>query len=327
MDRLNSMRVFVRVIDEGGFAAAARALDMSPAVVTRLVADLEEHLGTRLLHRTTRRQSLTEAGEQYLQRVRHILQDLDEAHAVVSSHTQALSGVLRILVPPVLATHVLAPLIAGFRQAYPDIRLDIEVESLREPPIEDFDLTLLGTTDGFDGGVIARKVIGTEAMLVASPQYLARRGTPETPMQLMQHDCLRIKLDGVRSRYWRLFQADDESEEVELDVEPVLWANHTDTLLRAALDGAGITGATVELAAPHLASGALVRVLSPWIVGRYTLYAALPSRKFMPQRTRVFLDYLIEQTRLSVSKALSACERCQSRDTDKQLSAIGADRR
>lgn len=311
MDRLTSMRVFLRVIDEGGFAAAARALDLSPAVVTRLVADLEDHLGTRLLHRTTRRQSLTEAGEQYLQRVRHILQDLDEAHAVVSSHTQALSGVLRILAPPVLATHVLAPLVTGFRQAYPDIRLDIEVESHREPPIEDFDITLLGASDGFDGDVIARKVISSEAILVASPAYLARRGVPQTPADLQQHDCLRIKPEGLRSRYWRLFRADDDNEQVELDVTPVLWANHTDTLQRAALDGAGITSTAVELAAPHLTSGALVRVLHPWITGRFALYAALPSRKFMPQRTRVFLDYLTEQTRLGVAQALSACDGCR----------------
>ena len=97
MDRLTSMRVFLRVADEGGFAAAARAMDMSPAVVTRLVADLEEHLGTRLLQRTTRRQSLTDAGEAYLDRVRHILQDLDDAHSLVSSQTQELSGTLRVL--------------------------------------------------------------------------------------------------------------------------------------------------------------------------------------------------------------------------------------
>ena len=172
------MRVFLRVIDEGGFAAAARALDMSPAVVTRLVADLEEHLGTRLLHRTTRRQSLTEAGEQYVERVRMILQDLDEAHALVSSQTQELSGTLRILAPPVLATHILSPLLAGFRQAYPNILLDIEVASHREPPIEDFDVTLMGADATFDGNVVARKVISTEAILVASPAYLAERGRP-----------------------------------------------------------------------------------------------------------------------------------------------------
>ncbi|MFZ3220562.1 MAG: LysR family transcriptional regulator, partial [Rhodoferax sp.] len=104
MDRLMSMRVFQRVIDEGGFAAAARALDMSPAVVTRLVADLEDHLGTRLLHRSTRRLSLSDAGETYLGRVRAILQDIDEADHMASSLTHELAGVLRLLAPPVLAT-------------------------------------------------------------------------------------------------------------------------------------------------------------------------------------------------------------------------------
>ena len=109
----------------GGFAAAARSLDLSPAVVTRLVADLEEHLGTRLLHRSTRRLSLSAAGENYLSRVRVILQDIDEADRAVSSQTHELAGVLRILAPPVLATHVLAPLIAGFRQLHPKIVLNI----------------------------------------------------------------------------------------------------------------------------------------------------------------------------------------------------------
>src|ERR1035437_7352084 len=104
MDRLMSMRVFQRVIDEGGFAAAARALDMSPAIVTRLVADLEGHLGTRLLHRTTRRLSLSGAGETYLSRVRAILQDIDRSHSAASSQTHELAGVLRVLSPPVLAT-------------------------------------------------------------------------------------------------------------------------------------------------------------------------------------------------------------------------------
>lgn len=310
MDRLTSMRVFLRVADEGGFAAAARALDMSPAVVTRLVADLEEHLGTRLLQRTTRRQSLTDAGEAYLERVRHILQDLDDAHSLVSSHTQELSGTLRVLAPPVLATHVLAPMVASFHQRYPQIQLDIEVASHREPPIEAFDITLMGTDEGYDANIIARKVNATEAFLVASPAYLARRGTPAMPQDLLQHDCLRIKPDmGTRSRMLRLFRS-DRDDEVLLDVRPVLWANHTDTLMRAALDGAGITGTTVELAAPHLASGALVRVLAPWITGRFTLYAALPSRKFLPQRTQVFLDHLTERTRERVEQALAGCSVC-----------------
>ncbi|WP_439115127.1 LysR family transcriptional regulator [Hydrogenophaga sp.] len=310
MDRLSSMRVFQRVIDEGGFAAAGRALDISPAVVTRLVADLEDHLGTRLLHRTTRRLSLTEAGAAYLERVRPILQDVDEADALVSSQTTELAGVLRILAPPVLATHVLAPLVAGFRQAYPKIVLDIEVATYREPPIEDFDLTLIGADASFDANVIARRINVTEAILVAAPSYLAGRPAPQVPEGLLHHACLRIKPEGLGKRPWTLFRSDRPEEKAELEVQPVLWANHTDTLLGATLGGAGISAIPVELAAPHLASGALVRVLSPWIAGRFTLYAALPSRKFMPQRTRVFLDYLSVQTQRSVLRALAACEGC-----------------
>jgi DNA-binding transcriptional LysR family regulator len=303
MDRLMSMRVFQRVIDEGGFAAAARALDMSPAVVTRLVADLEDHLGTRLLHRTTRRLSLSDAGETYLGRVRAILQDIDEAHVMASAHTKELAGVLRVLAPPVLATHVLAPLLANFRQLYPKIRLDITVESFKEPPIEDYDITLLATDASFDGDVIARKIVSSEAIFVASPAYLRRKGAPLAPADLAQHEYLRMKAPGLHPRVLHLFNAD---QQLDLELEPVIWANHPDTLLRAALDGAGITSTTVNLVASSLASGALVRVLSPWITGQLTLYAALPSRKFMPQRTRVFLDYLTELARLHMSQAIGA---------------------
>ena len=304
MDRLLSMRVFQRVVDEGGFASAARALDLSPAVVTRLVADLEDHLGARLLQRTTRKLSLTEAGETYLNRVRAILQDIDEAHSLASAHTHALTGTLHVLVPPVLATHVVAPLLAGFRATYPAIVLDLTVELYKEPPIEDFDITLFAADAGFDGDVIARKIITSEIILVAAPAYLARKGTPQQPPDLAQHDCLRFKTAGLRPRVWRLVQRAAPHTPCEVELDPVLWANHSDTLLRAALDGTGITFGSVDVVAPHLASGALVQVLEDWSFGQATLYAALPSRKFLPQRTRVFLDYLTQQTQALVSKAL-----------------------
>lgn len=310
MDRLMSMRVFQTVIDQGGFSAAARALDMSSAAVTRLIADLEEYLGTRLLHRTTRRVSLSPAGETYLGRVRDILQDIDAAHEAASSQTHELSGVLRVLAPPVLASHVLAPLVAGFNAKYPDITLHIDVETFKEPPIEDYDVTLLPTEGHFDADIIARKVSSTEAVLVASPQYLQRMGAPASPKDLGSHDILRLKLPGQVHTQWRLLNADDADAVQEVVVRPKLLANHSDTLLRAAMDGAGITSAPVDLVAPLLNSGALVRVLAPWIAGRLSMYAALPSRKFLPERTSVFLDYLIEQTRQQSANALRACTRC-----------------
>lgn len=311
MDRLLSMRVFERVVAEGSFAAAARALDLSPPVVTRLVADLEDHLGTRLLQRSTRRLALTEAGQTYLNRVRNILQDIDEAHAVTRQHTTGLEGLLRLHAPPVLASHVVAPLLAEFRRRYPHIRVDLQVDSTAEPPIEDHDITLIGTDDAFDADVVARKVIESEAILVAAPDYLRRHGTPAAPQDLAQHDCLHLKTPFGQARTWRLWCDNPAHPPVDVPVQPVLLANHTDTLLRATLDGAGITSVAVDVVAPYLMQGQLVRVLAPWITGGLALYAALPSRKFVPQRTRVFLDFLVEQTRQHAAQALQACTACQ----------------
>ncbi len=318
MDRLLSMKVFQRVADEGGFAAAARALEMSPPVVTRLVADLEQALGTRLLQRSTRKLSLTEAGQAYLHRLRPILQDIEEADAAAMADTGQLAGLLRVRTQPVLATYVVAPLLARFRQGYPGIRIDLDVDTSAEAAFEEYDMTLLGTSEGFDGDVVARKVVDSEAVLVAAPAYVQRRGEPQTPQALAGHDCLRLKLPGARSATWRLMsggaggQTRGQADEVLVGIEPVLLANHTDTLLRAALDGAGITSLSMDIAAPYLTRGELVRVLHPWITGRLSMYAVLPSRKFMPQRTRVFLDYLVSEAREQSQRALEACEPCRA---------------
>lgn len=310
MDHLISMRVFERVADEGGFAAAARAMDMSPPVVTRVIAELEAHLGTRLFQRTTRRVSLTEAGQAYLARVRQILLDVDEADAIASAHTNELSGRLRVHTQPVLASYVIAPLLSAFRQRHPGIVVDIEVETHRDPPIEDYDITLLGTDATFNANIVARKVVESEVILVASPAYVKRKGMPKTPEDLVRHDCLRLRRPDGPLRAWRMWREPDFKLAVETNVDPVLIANHTDTLLRAAIDGAGITSIALDIVAPYLTSGDLVRVLNPWITGRLAMFAALPSRKFIPERSRVFLDYLVEHTREQNNKALAVCAVC-----------------
>ena len=150
-------------------------------------------------------------------------------------------------------------------------------------------------------------MIESEAILVASPAYLQRRGTPLQPEDLAQHDCLRLKQSNGRPRAWRRWCEADPDNSREICVTPVIAANHTDTLLRAALDGAGITSVTLDTVAPYLTRGDLVRVLDPWITGRLVMYAVLPSRKFIPQRTRMFLDYLVEQARMQAGSALQAC--------------------
>ena len=296
------MRVFQQVVDDGSFAAAARKFDMSSAVVTRLVGDLEDHLGVRLLQRTTRRLALTDAGETYLARVRHILSDIDEAHAAAQAHAQEMSGTIRIMTPPVFAVHVLAPLVAEFGRRYPKVVLDIHVDSPLVPPVEDYDLTLLGAADTFDANIIARPIASSDGILCASPDYLRRNGMPERPEDLPQHHCLRVKQAANRHRVWRLTNPSEGKRVIEVPIEPSMLVNHSDTLIRACVDGAGIMSQSIDLVANQLNSGALQRILSPWITGTNTLYAALPSRKFIPVRTSVFLEFMTEYTRRVIKK-------------------------
>ena len=297
------MRAFQQVVDDGGFAAAARTLDMSPAVMTRLITDLERHLGARLLQRTTRKLSLTEAGQSYLQRVRHILNDVDQAEASTRQQTDELAGLLRIHTQPVMAVHIIAPLVAEFRRRYPKVVLDITVDSPLVPPIEDYDLTILGAGRLYDANVVARPVIVSEGLLCASPRYLRSAGTPRQPEDLKNHALLRLSQAGIRQREWQLINPEEGDREVAVEVKPVMMANHSDTLLRATLDGTGISAQPLDLVANYLRDGQLRRVLAPWITGRFTLYAALPSRKYVPARARVFMEFLIEQTRLKADEA------------------------
>lgn len=297
MDKLLAMRVFERVADEKGFAAAGRALNMSPPVVTRLIAELEDELGVRLFHRTTRRVALSEAGELYLERVRKILDDVEQASELVSEHSQQLSGVLRISSDAALASNVIAPSVCGFRQQYPGIKMDVTVRTQRTLPTEDYDITVFSSTVGTDLAVIARRILQSDAILVAATRYIERRGMPKTLQELVDHDCICTRReDGERFRGWTLWQSDEPANIVDLEIAPVLVANHTDTLLKATLDGAGIASMATNLVDPYLASGEMVRVLEPWITGQLVMYAGLPSRQFIPQRVKVYLDYLIEYT-------------------------------
>jgi len=300
MDRLQSMRVFQHVVDEGGFAAAARRLEMPPAAVTRLVADLEKHLGVRLLQRTTRRLSLTPAGEAYLGRLRAILSDIDEADTLAQSHSREMSGTVRILAQPVVATHIIAPAVATFQHLYPEVVLELDVHDVIDPSVEDYDLTIVNGAVPLQASVIVRTIIESEAVFCAAPAYLQQFGVPATPEELRQHRCLRLRTPGMRLRAMTLIDPGTERT-LEMEVPVVMSANHTDTLLRATIHGAGISSQPLDLVAPLLKSGVLQRVLSPWITTRLTLVAALPSRKFMPARTRAFLDHLVEHTRNSLA--------------------------
>lgn len=295
------MRVFQQVVDEGGFAAAARKLDLTPAAVTRLVSDLEKHLGVRLLQRTTRRLSLTPAGEVYLGRLRSILSEIEEADAMAQTHSREMSGTVRVLALPVVATHIIAPAIAEFQRLYPEIVLDLHVQDAVDPNLEDYDLTVLNGLFPVPSSAIVRTIVESEAVFCAAPAYLERFGEPASPADLARHRCLRLRAPGTRLRSMTLIDPTQQDRKLDIEVPVVVHANHTDTLLRATVHGAGISSQPVDLIAPLLKSGHLRRVLAPWITNRLSLIVALPSRKYMPARTRAFLDHLVDHTRRSMS--------------------------
>jgi DNA-binding transcriptional LysR family regulator len=292
------MRVFQEVVDQGGFAAAARRLDLTPAAVTRLVGDLEKHLGVRLLQRTTRRLSLTPAGEAYLARLRPILGEIDEADSIAHSHTREMSGTVRVLALPVVATHIIAPALAEFQREHPEVVLELHVQEVLDPDIEDYDVAVVTGSLPMHSTAIVRPIVQSQAVFCAAPSYLDRFGEPASPEQLREHRCLRLRNPGMRLHpVMRLVDPTQGDRVLDVEVPAVVHANHTETLLRATVAGAGIGSQPVDLIAPLLKTGELRRVLSPWITNRLSLVLALPSRKFMPVRTRAFVDHLIAYTR------------------------------
>jgi DNA-binding transcriptional LysR family regulator len=293
MDRLQSMRVFQQVIDAGGFAAAARALDMSPATVTRLVTDLEQHLGARLIQRTTRKLSLTEAGDAYLLRLRNIMHEIDDAEASAAANTLALQGVAT----PAIATLLLAPGIAKWRALHPKVAIDLAIDPTPERHIDEFDATFMVMNEGYDANVVARPLVATEWVLCAAPDFLKRTGLPTHPNDLQGRDFVRYTQHHATTSAAgrvRLQAAADGGEAVEVDMNPVLHAPSMEVLLRATVDGVGYGVFSKLLARRNLLDGSLVQVLPEWHLGRFSIYVAMPSRKLIPARTRAFVDFVVE---------------------------------
>ena len=294
MDRLLSMRVFQKVIDEGGFAAAARILDMSPAGVTRLVTDLEQHLGTRLIQRTTRRLALTDAGQSYLLRVRSILSEVDDAEAAAGQNASELQGVINIVAPPLFANYFLAPQITRWLARHPKVAIHLHADPFPQTRVEEFDVTFMVVNEGFDASIVARPIAHTEYVVCASPAYLKRMGTPLIPQDLTQHHYLRFPWQassGHAARGMRLLRLDSSEAELEISMQVVFQSESYETLFSAAVAGAGIAALPRFPASNYFESGALTHLLPDWIFGRYTVFVALPTRKLMPARTRAFVDF------------------------------------
>jgi DNA-binding transcriptional LysR family regulator len=293
MDTLRAMRVFARVIDEGSLAGAARALDLAPAVVTRLVADLEAHLGARLLNRTTRRLTLTDVGAEYLERVRRILGEVEEAEAQVGAAVADVRGHVRVLAPPAVAVHQLAKHLPEFHRRHPHVTVEVSAPGPVDELDESFDLTLMARRDAPDGGYVARLLALTEVVTVASPDYLDRKGRPDHPSQMLGHDVLIPPISEIQRSVTFVNGLTGEQFQSQPQ-RGVLSTTHTDMNYAAALAGLGIAALPSFVIDDALHEGALERVLPQWRLFSNQLWLGMPSRRYVPARTRALQAFLVE---------------------------------
>ncbi len=288
MDRLTAMQVFVDVAQSGSFSATADKLDMSRAMVTRYVGELEQWLGARLLQRTTRSVTLTDAGESCLRRSQQMLALVENVEEETSQHGNALRGQLRITCSMSFAVAQLAAAVVDFLALHPQLKIDLNasegVLNLVEGRI---DLAIRISAEP-DPALIGRMLAPCTSVLVASPQYLAQHGTPQQPADLAAHRCLSYANFG--KSVWKLQRGD---ERAEVRVGSHFNADEATALLCAALAGGGVAMQPTYLASPHLADGRLQVVLPEWQLPDMAIYALYPSRKHLSPAVRALLDFLV----------------------------------
>ena len=216
---------------------------------------------------------------------------------VAGCNSQELQGTLHVLAPALLANNFLAPQVTNWLKRYPKVTLELSIDPFPQSRIDEFDVTFMGVDEGYDANVVARPLGCSNWIVCASPAYLKRAGTPLIPQDLEQHDYLKFPWQQGGSsggRRLRLRPLEGEEDPVEVDMPVALQSLSFEVLHRAALDGAGIAVLSELLVAPHLKNGDLVHILPGWVSRRTTVYAAVPSRKLIPARTRAFLAFVAE---------------------------------
>lgn len=287
---MDDREVFFRVVEAKGFGAAARRLETTPASVSRRVKGLEQRLGVRLLQRTTRKLSLTEAGERYFSEGGRLLRELDELEQALSAAALEPEGELRIVAPMSFGQRRLAPIAARFAALHGKLRISLLLED-RESDLLDAGADL-AIRIGYpaDSSMIARAIAPVARHVCASPAYLQRRGYPKIPEDLLQHDCLHYNLISEREEW--TFRGDDG--ERSLAIRGRFCSNNGDVLAEAAVEGLGIALLPDFIVEAHLAAGRLIKVLEDSARAPMTLFALYPSRQHVPAKTRKFLEFLLD---------------------------------
>jgi len=292
MDRLTALTVFRRVVELGSFAAASRALGLSPAAVSKNISELEAHLTTRLLNRTTRRMSLTEAGALYYDRVVQVLDALEEADSALGPMRRQPSGLLRVSAPLTLSVMCLSQAVPEFLDRYPEISLDLRMDDRRVNIVEDgFDLAIRASASLEDTALVARKLMTIPYALCAAPRYLERHGAPARPEDLAEHTCIQFTLSGHPDAW--TFHNGPRTARVPIDGRYKVTSSLA--VRDAVRAGFGISLIPWLYVREDLDQGRLRTVLDDWAAPEMAVYAVYPSRRYIPAKVRAFLDFLVEE--------------------------------
>jgi DNA-binding transcriptional LysR family regulator len=287
MDRLTTITSFVKVVENSGFSAAARRLNISPSLVTTHVKVLEDELGVLLLNRSTRKVSLTEVGHSYYEHCVHILAELEEANEIAQASQAKPRGVLRLnvaqAIPPLIATPM-----AEFVALYPDVAVRLTVTSRMVDLIEEgYDLTLR-LIPVRDSSLIVRHLTNYRMVVCGAPSYFERRGRPQRPAELEKHNCL-LFYDSLWGKDWHFSGPDGE---LSVHISGDLETNSVVSLRSAALLGQGLMCVPIFMVASDLKSGALVPILSEFMPFEFSMDALYPNRRYVAAKVRYFIDLL-----------------------------------
>lgn len=292
MNTLKNMRIFVRVADAASFAGAARALDMTTPQVSKAISELEAHLRTRLLHRTTRKLALTDAGKRYLERCHDIIALVDVSEAEAGAASAAPSGTLRLHAPASFGQVFVIPALARFLEQYPDVEVDLRLSS-RVPDLleENIDVSLrLATSQLPDSGLVSVKICRMALVVCAAPQYLATHGAPRSLDELAQHTQVRLQAPHHSGDHW-LFDGPEGSVKVPVPAGR-LRVNTADSLAAALVSGFGVGPVPLLSALPALRNGTLVRVLPEYALQGTDVYAVYASRLYLDAKVKAWIAFL-----------------------------------
>jgi len=294
MDLLRSMRIFTRVAEAASFTAAAQQLDITTAQASRAVTDLEAHLRTRLLNRTTRRVALTDAGNRYLARCKEVIALVDLSEAEASDAQVSPSGVLRMHAPITFGQHYVVPALTRYLEAHPQVRVELTLsQNVPDMLDEGYDVFVQVTTSTLpDSALVSTRICSMPSLLCASPRYLERAGVPRDIEDLSKHACLQLVTTFFPVDRWSF---EGPQGNVEIDLPPGrLRVNSADALAVAVADGFGIAPLPALSALPSIKSGELVRVLPEWELQTMTIYAMYASRQYLDAKIKTWVPFLKE---------------------------------